>query len=144
MSLSLLTPQPQLIDVKMFNHKFLANNKFRQITQAQLLIQIQLMWKCSIINSLIVYLDRTIQQRIHFFKEFKRIHDKITYLDRIFEMIFNFWYFYELFWSTKIIRFQIFSKNKEFEILFSETVTLTMFFYWRWPRFWNFEKTATK
>ena len=26
------------------------------------------------------------------------------------------------------MRFQIFSKNKEFKILFSETVTLTMFF----------------
>ena len=40
-------------------------------------------------------------KEIHFFKEFKRIHDKITCLDKIFEMRFNFWYFYKSFWLTK-------------------------------------------
>jgi len=34
---------------------------------------------------------------IHFFKEFKMIHDKIACLDRVFEMRFNLWYFYESF-----------------------------------------------
>ena len=56
--------------------------------------------------------------RIHFFKKFKMIHDKIACLDRIFEKRFNFWYFYESFWLTKTMGFQILSKNKEFEILF--------------------------
>ena len=32
-----------------------------------------------------------------FFNEFKRIYDKITYLDKIFEMKFNFWYFMNYF-----------------------------------------------
>ena len=36
-------------------------------------------------------------REIHFFKEFKKIHDKIACLDRIFEREFNFWYFYESF-----------------------------------------------
>jgi len=53
------------------------------------------------------------------------IHDKIACLDRVFEMRFNFWYFYESFWFTKIVEFQILSKNIEFEILFSEMLTLT-------------------
>lgn len=57
-------------------------------------------------------------RRIHFFKEFKRIDDKIACLDRIFERRFNVWYFYESFWLTKTVGFQILSKNKEFEILF--------------------------
>jgi len=35
-------------------------------------------------------------REIYFFKEFKIIHDKIVYLDRVFEMKFNFWYFYEV------------------------------------------------
>ena len=55
---------------------------------------------------------------IHFFKKFKMIHDKIVGLDKIFERKFNFWYFYESFWLTKIVRFQILSKNIEFQILF--------------------------
>ena len=50
---------------------------------------------------------------------------KIACLDRIFERRFNFWYFYESFWLTKIVRFQILSKNIEFEILFTDILTLT-------------------
>jgi len=46
-------------------------------------------------------------RRIHFFKEFKMIHDKIACLDRVFKRRFNFWYFYESFWLTKIVGFQI-------------------------------------
>ena len=66
----------------------------------------------------LVCLDGAIEQENSFFKEFKRIHDKIVCLDRIFEKRFNFWYFYESFWLTKTVGFQILSKNKEFKILF--------------------------
>jgi len=55
------------------------------------------------------------------------IHDEITYFDKIFERRFNFWYFYKSFWLIKIVRFQIFSKNIEFEILFLKMYTLTHF-----------------
>ena len=66
-------------------------------------------------------------REIHFFKKFKMIHDKIVCLDKSFERRFNFWYFYESFSWTKIVEFQILSKDIEFEILFSEMLTLTHF-----------------
>ena len=66
-------------------------------------------------------------------------------LDRVVERIFNFCYFYESFWLTKTVGFQILSKNIEFEILFSEMLTLTHVpahdsfslnaHNYRWPKF---------
>jgi len=64
-------------------------------------------------------------EELIFSRNLKEFYDKIICLDKIFERRFNFWYFYESFWLTKILRFQILSKNKEFEILFSEMFTLT-------------------
>jgi len=58
--------------------------------------------------------------KIYFLKKFKMIHDKITCMNKIFEMRFNFWSFYESFWLTKIVRFQILSKSMKFEIFFED------------------------
>lgn len=60
-----------------------------------------------------------------FFSEFKIIHGKLTCWDRIFDRELKFWHFYKSFLLTKHMRFQILSKNKKFEILFWETLTLS-------------------
>ena len=103
-----------------------------------------LKWK---VDFLLCFIDFSRQSftLIHFFKKFKMIHNKITCLNRIFERKFNLWYFYELFWLTKIVRFQILLKNIKFEILFLEMLTLTHIFVrdfislntynYGWPKF---------